>query len=203
MKKLLSVFLAVLMLFGALSISGSAAYVGDQGTAIAKMHTLTGNSGKNVVIEYNLNGGSTMNAERVYDLDKNDFAWIAGLTGTYYSIPETANDLFYGQQISLPSVVPPANLAFVGWFCEGDGQTYVPGAMGKFNVSTDKLENVNYPIVKLTAVYAPAAAEEDTMGKIMGILTKVFGAIIGLLFYAGDTAAGVKIMEQILGGLSL
>ena len=39
------------------------------------------------------------------------------------------------------------------------------------------------------------------MATILGILIKVFGAIIGIVMYQGDTEAGVALMEKVLGGI--
>ena len=39
------------------------------------------------------------------------------------------------------------------------------------------------------------------MQKVMKILFSVFGTIIGLLFYAGDTEAGIALMEKVFGGV--
>ena len=58
-------------------------------------------------------------------------------------------------------------------------------------------------IILLEAQYYNAAADGDTLGNILGILTKVFGAILGILFYGGDTESGVAMMDKIFSGLEL
>lgn len=198
MKKILSVLLAVMMLFGALSISSSAAnYVNNATDAKAIMAEKTaGTDNYHVVICYNVNGGTMKNAVRVYDKDLNNFTPVEAVSGYYFRIPENANDLYIGQTITLPTVTAPDGYQFDGWFCANESYA----ANGSFEITYDKIDS-NTGCIEIKAGYSPSEIEGDTMATVMNILIKVFGAIIGILFYNADTAAGVKLMEQILGGI--
>ena len=78
MKKILSVMLAIMMLFGALSISASAAEL----TYEDYVNTLTGD-GSDVVIVFEFYGGSAKKALPVYTPDGNDkFTLTKDVTGT-------------------------------------------------------------------------------------------------------------------------
>ena len=196
MKKILSVILAVMMLFGSLSVGASAAtdlsisqiFGTQSGPALADKDT-------QVVLSFDFNGGKNQTELIYYDSQS---GWTAAkpgkYTGTYYMIPQSPSEQHAGHQISLPRVTPPSGYSFDGWFCYYDGQTYSPAGNYTIPAMAGK-------IVSFRAAFVPAEVEADTMETIMGILSKVFGAIIGVLMYGGDTAAGVAMMDKILGGV--
>lgn len=190
MKKILSVFLAVLMLFGALSIGASA--------LTAKEYAASDLVNENqVVLVFKFNGGKSYDPQHVYNPATNQFDF-AQVEGDYIMLPYDDSDLVVGTNITLPDVTAGSGDKFIGWHCDADNQTYsvapngyvIPAFAGR-------------KVITFTAWYKPAEPESDTLGMILGILTKVFGAVIGIVLYGGDTEAGVALMNKVLGGLDL
>ena len=209
MKKVLSVFLAVLMLFGALSVSSFA----EETTAPVvtppmAYHDWWGEGGpcskEQAVLAFNLNGGSLKSETQVYNEETSKFEWKAGkdITGTYYMVPQDPNTMKSGMGVVLPEVIAPAGQQFNGWYCEACpcetaqvGQTYAAAAVYKLPL------NCGGTLIQFRASYSPATIEEPTISKVVGILMKVFGTIIGLIAYGGDTKQGIAFMEKVFGGL--
>lgn len=188
MKKALSVFLAILMLFGALSVGASAVDLQD------KWHAAGLVKPDEAALVFNLNGG-TLTGVYVWNEKTNVKEFKETYAeAQYVMVPQWEGQLKEGCEIVLPYVTPPSGATFVGWYCEGDGKTYAPAS---YIVPA----NTAGKVVNFTARYRAAATEVDTMTKVIGILTKVFGAIIGILMYGGDTAAGVALVKKILGGV--
>ena len=113
-----------------------------------------------------------------------------------------------GSAINLP-VVLPANATdiFQGWEIIGYGRSdvalkdYKSGTVIAGGTQFELPSNCAGQILTFNARYTAGVAEEDTLGTILGILIKVFGAIIGILMYQGDTEAGAALMEKVLGGI--
>ncbi len=211
MKKVLSVFLAVLMLFGALSV-GSFAEDGTTTTAPAvspkPYHAWWEKDGgpctaDQVVIAFNLNSGSLKNETRVYNEQTGKFEWQKGkdIIGTYYMVPENRDVMKGGMSVVLPLVTAPDGKQFNGWEVEVCvdasyvGQTYAANAEFKIPVAA------RGTLIQMKASYSAADFEEPTITKVIGILMKVFGTIIGLIAYEGDTKKGIAFMEKVFGGL--
>ena len=210
MKKVLSVFLAVLMLFGALSV-GSFAEDGtttEPAVSPKPYHAWWEKDGgtcdpDQVVIAFNLNGGSLKNEARVYNEETNKFEWKKGkdITGTYYMVPENRDVMKGGMSVVLPLVTAPDGKQFNGWEVEVCvdasyvGQTYAANAEFKIPVAA------RGTLIQMKASYSSADFEEPTITKVIGILMKVFGTIIGLIAYEGDTKKGIAFMEKVFGGL--
>ena len=209
MKKVLSVFLAVLMLFGALSVSSFA----EETTASVvtppmAYHDWWGEGGpctpEQAVLSFNLNGGSLKAETQVYNEETGKFEWKAGkdVTGTYYMVPQDPNTMKGGMGVILPEVTAPSGWQFNGWYCEACpceaaqvGQTYAAAAL--FTLPA----NCGGILIQFRASSSPATIEEPTIKKVVGILMKVFGTIIGLIAYGGDTKQGIAFMEKVFGGL--
>lgn len=193
MKKTLSVLLAVLMIFSALSVGASAAnypndYFGDSQSGRPANYD-------QAVLRFDLNGGTMKQGAYVWN--GTEFVYETGITGEYVMLPTRWGvDMKAGNFVSLPTVVPPANQQFDGWFCYRDHQAY--GSFGNYMIPNDLREG---EIIEFRASFSPTVVEEDTMVKVMGILSKVFGTIIGMLFYGGDAEVGIKFVEDLLGGL--
>lgn len=189
MKKVLSVFMAVLMMFTALTMSSSATsstsdkYFSASGTPA---------SYDQAVLVFDFNGGTSKYELAVYDFTYNSFTYTSGVSGTYYMIPQNSLTMLYGYYVSLPVVTAPSGYQFDGWYCYEDGQTY--GAGGSY-----KIVAVN-SLTNFVAAFSPAEYEEDTMTVITGILSSVIGTIIGLLFY-NDAEAGQSLIEELIGGM--
>lgn len=199
MKKILSVMLAIMMLFGALSISASAADL----TYEDYVNTLTGD-GSDVVIVFEFYGGSAKKALPVYTPDgKETFTLTKDVTGTYYMIPGAGGkDLKAGTVIEMPSVKAPEDKDFTGWTCSVRDFDLTPGSpfiIGKEDIA--KAHTNDYGVIYMTANYETAEPEEDTMATVLGVLTKVFGTILGILFLDGSSEAGIALVEKLLGGL--
>ncbi len=196
MKKVLAVLLSVMMLFSALSVGASAIDTTD--SYLSQVLT------KQVILSFNLNGGSIKGGVRVYEgLDENGkavFTYDNRYTDNmYYMIPETTDKGQYPYDIiTLPSVNPPSGYAFNGWYCYATNETYAanrPFEIPGYAAGT---------VIEFTADYSRSEPEEDTMAGVMDILVKVFGTIIGLLFLQGEADpvdAGMKMMEQLLSNL--
>ncbi|MGN1443093.1 MAG: hypothetical protein ACI4XE_04510 [Acutalibacteraceae bacterium] len=204
MKKALSVFLAVLMMFSVLSVGSIA--VDD--TTSSSMYTSPWHgpegSGKpanynQVVINFKLNGGTLKSAQIVYDLETGERTYTdpKDIVGSWVMVPADSRDMIADGEhfISLPTITAPSDKSFCGWYCSYDGSLY--GSGGPYRIPA----GTGGTIIEFTAQWEPADYEEDPMQKVMGILFKVFGTIIGLLFYSGDTEMGIALMEKVFGGL--
>ena len=192
MKKFLAVLLTVITLFSALGLCATAGTYEDYFDGdIADPDT-------QAILVFELNGGSLKNAARVYNTDTNKFEIEDGknITGRYIMLPYDSLSQAIGQYVQLPYVTPPSGSDFKGWFCFDDGITHAAGS--DFRIPSGKAGNV----IQFYASYIPAEAEEDTLGSILGILIKVFGAIAGILIYNGNTEAGIALFDKILGALN-
>lgn len=194
MKKILSVFLAVMMLFGAMSISASAG-----------------------VDEDGILGGNRVN--NGFDPDNNllivlDFGDCTSFVTIENCVDQMTGDLYVADvgvggkvvvvasknsEFILPLITPPAGYTTNGWYSPTLEDSFVAGKGSSVKLT----EGMQDSVVYFVANTYPSAPEEDTLGNILSILTKVFGAIIGILFYGGSTEAGVALMEKVLGGLDL
>lgn len=205
MKKVLSVFMAMLMLFAALSVGVSA--------SSAKTDWFGGEnpicSRNQVVVALNLNGGTLKNDTLVYNPDTGVLETWAGkdVKGIYYMVPANEDAQLAGTGfVTLPAVTAMDGYQFDGWTCtacnvlDSEGNSYV-GQTFAANSSFKLPAGTGGTVIQFMAAYSPAEIGESTLDKVMGILFKVFGAIIGLLLYQGDTAAGIAAMEKIFGGL--
>lgn len=194
MKKILSVMLAIMMLFTALSLSVSA--------IDAKDHLNADNS--NVVIVFRFYDGKSRDELPVYDAANANFVDTAEVTGVYYLLPgANGNNLTKGSMVQLPYVTAAEGKNFNGWKCSLDGNTYSAGAwftldeemIHKAHASTSK------GIIYMDADYYATEGEGDTLAMVLDVLKKVFGTILGILFLDGSSSAGVELMDKLLGGL--
>lgn len=204
MKKILAVLLAVMMLFGAVSMNAAA--VIDDTSAYSGYYEMTDVYGNSVVdsnsqtiIIFDLNGGTLKNNVWVFDTNTLNFVNVQGssVENPYIMLPRTPESQRVGNAIPLPTVTPPEGYQFDGWWGTGTnaGNTYA--ANGSYTIKAGDIGDV----VVFTAGYSPAEIEADTLDTVLGILIKVFGAIIGIVLYSGNTEAGVAMMEKVLGGL--
>ena len=200
MKKILSVILAVMMIFGSLAVSASAA-------SIDLTHSTNwypgGFAANQTVLIFDFNGGKATG--KYYDVwDGTTFVATDEISGTYIQLPVSATDLVAGTSaVVLPFVTPPSGSAFMGWDVQidysPDGYNTLLAGNSYYRIPASAAGKT----ITFKAWYTSGEQEEDTMATILGILVKVFGAIIGILMYGGDTEAGVAMMNQILGGLDL
>lgn len=208
MKKVLSVFLAVLMLFGALSV-GSFAEDTTGTTPVTPPRAYHGwwekdggrCTAEQVVIAFNLNGGTLKNEAQVYNEETDRFEWKKGkdISGTYYMVPKDQTTMKGGMSVVLPLVNAPDGKQFNGWeveVCEGLSNHPSYAANCEFNIPVA----ASGTLIQMKASYSAADFEEPTITKVIGILKKVFGAIIGLIVY-NDTKQGIAFMERIFGDI--
>ena len=191
MKKLLSVLLATLMLFSVLGVSASASvYDNYYDSGIVSRES-------QVVISFDLNGGSLKTGAYVYDTSINNFVYKDGadITGKYIMLPRTKDTQRVGQFIRLPAMTAPSGYQFDGWYCYFDATKYASNADYKIPAGAAG------EVIEFYASYIPAEVEEDTFASILKILIKVFGAIAGILLYNGDTEEGIALFDKILGAL--
>lgn len=191
MKKVLSVLLATLMLFSALGVSASASVYNnyyDSGLV---------DRNSQVVIAFDLNGGSLKTGAYVYDTSISNFVWKDGadITGKYIMLPKSGDTQRVGQFVRLPAITPPSGYQFDGWYCYFDSNKYASNADYKIPAGAAG------EVIEFHASYIPADVEEDTFATVLGILIKVFGAIAGILLYNGDTEEGIALFDKILGAL--
>ena len=202
MKKALSVFLAVLMMFSVLSI-GSTATGDTTAPGYYNEDWFGPNAPANynqVVLQFNLNGGTLKGSNFVvWNLDTGKPEYVDGtkVESPWVMVPLNSTDMVADgkHSVTLPAITPPDGRSFDCWYCPTDGNGY--GANSPYVIPASKAGQV----IEFTAQWSAANYEEDTITKVMGILFKVFGTIIGLLFYAGDTEAGIAMMEKVFGGL--
>lgn len=191
MKKILSVLLATLMLFSVLGVSASASvYENYYDQGIVDRNT-------QVVLAFDLNGGSLKTGAYVYDTTISKFVYKDGedITGKYIMLPRTPDTQLVGQFVKLPVLNAPDGWQFNGWYCYLDGNSYA--ANSDFKIPAGAAGEV----VEFYAAYSPADVEEDTFATVLGILIKVFGAIAGIILYNGDTEHGIALFDKILGAL--
>ncbi|MBR5438398.1 MAG: hypothetical protein IKV21_05705, partial [Clostridia bacterium] len=180
MKKLLSVLLATLMLFSVMSMSASAAILDENHIDDYKgQYQGTGN----FIICFNV-FGYTASGE-AYDTELGRNVASKELTGKFYVLPQGTYDYTLGSYVFFPTVSLPTEKKLDGWRCNTTfsknnvyGTDYVYIDQDMYNYAMN-----NGGIIEFEIDYSSAKEEEDTMGNILGILSKVFGAIIGLLVY--------------------
>lgn len=188
MKKVLSVFLAALMMFSVMAVGASAwDYEG-----------YPANSDQSILV-YDLNGGTFRDAQNVYNVYTSKFEYRvltdAESKAKYVQAPETESDFRSGSKVSLPAVTAPKGYQFDGWYCLDDHNTYGAGP-STYTVPAGKEGKV----IEFRAAYSPDAPESDTFAKVFEILIKVFGTIYGVLT-GGDTEKGIATMRKLFAGL--
>ncbi len=205
MKKVLAVLLSVVMLFGALSFSSSAAdNIGDKGSLIDTLRATGVINSSQVVLSFDLQSGSIYGSVPVYD-SVNGFVPTEGVTGIYHMIPDNSKTMTgtYGSKLHtagtyviLPSVVPPEGKVFDGWeYRNSEGVVRVYAAASRFEIPEGDYQAFSEKaVLYFTAVYSPAEIEGDIFDTILSVLLGVAGKVLALL--------GINIdLDAILGGL--
>lgn len=186
MKKVLAVVLAVMMMFSCFAVASSAFEVTSE-------YTKGNVTNDQVAILLNFNGGSSRDQLPVYN---NGNFEMQTVSGSFIWLPESSTDLVKGSSVQLPVVTAPSGQSLTGWRCSLDNKLY---AATDYFVIPEDHNSKSY--IQFIAEYTTAEAEGDTMATIMGILIKIFGALLGFLLYNGDTEAGVAFMENALAGI--
>ena len=196
MKKLLSVLLAVLMLFSVMSISASAAYL--NGDTIGGYMDANVDTDDHFVAYFSCGAFETKTRIQLYDTYTKQFTTVeSGQTGTFYLVPTNADHMRIGGVFTLPNLKRTDTQDFDGWRCSAFD--YVIGGGSEVVITQDMLDDDG--IIRFYAKASDAEPAEDTMATIMGILSKIFGAIYGILFLNGDTEQGVLFVQELLSGV--
>lgn len=184
MKKVLAVLLSVMMLFGALSFSSSAA-VTNYKPSDASMELYTTLKQTMVIKEdqvllgFDVQNGTFFGKVNVYE--KGVFEDKEGVTGVYYMVPNNINsantNLIPGRYVLLPNVVAPTGKTFDGWYCYYDGEMYSAGSKYIIPEGADAIG-----VIEFVAFYSPAPVEKDIFDTIISTLLGVFSNFISLLF---------------------
>ena len=203
MKKLLSVLLAALMIFGSLGMSASALSIGGTSGVDYVMPTKaeleTALSQNDFILKFINNDGFTFTADQVLYVSGKGFQTVNDkYKGTFYMLPQNAGDYYFGvDDIRLPRMAGNEEVyQFMGW-TDKNGQQYTFAENVKVTMSMAD----NDGVVTFNPWFVSANTGADTMTMIIGILCKIFGAIYGLLFLGGDTELGVARVQGILGGI--
>ena len=189
--------LAIMMLFGALSVSASAADGPSyQGKVVNSNQT---------IIHFNFNGGSATNPDQLWVYDAlNGFQPGTDISGSYYMLPQSDDELVAGySRIYLPAVKAPSDTQVcAGWQLESQflsdvGMVYGAGGASHWDIPAAAAGK----IVKFTAIFTATEGEGDTLQTILGVLTKVFGTILGLFLFDGSSAKGIELVNGLLSNL--
>lgn len=195
MKKVLAVFLSVMMLFGALSFSSSAENVSDY------FNSTLVDPNKQAIVTFDPAGGTFKSPVWVYDSSKGGFNYVENYSGAIYvMLPRESNNMEPGDYIYLPVMTAPSGYQFDGWFCYNNGTSTGLSATYAANSAYQIPYGSAGTVIRFIAAYSPTEPEADTMETVMNILIKVFGTIVGLLFLEGADA-GIKMMEKLLSGI--
>lgn len=205
MKKVLSVVLAVLMLFSAVAFSSTAANVDSDyaeeyvpyipSIALDYVKSLR-DSGvireDQVVIAFDLmnSGAKFKNAVQTYDKNTGEFTKSTSITGIYYMVPNN-NDLASssfmtpGTSIILPAVTAPNGKTFKGWkYVDENGDSSILAAGSVFNIPQGStVAGVIYLESVLTTGEIEVSFLTSLINKLVGIVSELFG--IDLSFLAG------------------
>ena len=185
MKKVLALVLAVMMLFGSMSLNASAAVTNykPSDASLAKYTTLKQTGVINpdqAILAFDVQNGTFFDKVNVYEGGK--FQSVAGVTGVYYMIPDNINsvntNLIPGRYVILPLVTAPTGKTFDGWYCYYDDELYSAGS--KFIIPGDAEFGVSSfdGVIEFVAFYSPAPIEKDIFATIISTL---IGLVAGLI----------------------
>lgn len=182
MKKLLATLLAVMMIFGAFGVVASAETYVDNG------YNYTVPEDKVLVVMNFVDCSSKAAITNRFNMDTLTYetSTVEGGGYAYFLVTE-------GQTYTLPSVKAPDGYDFTGWYCNTNYQSY--GA----NSPIATTEEDGGRIIQYMVQTEPSEPETDTLDTIMGVLVKVFGAILGL--FLGDMTQGQEIVSNLIGSL--
>ena len=204
MKKVLALLLSVLVVFGTLSISAFALSETDYEDLYNDTDSVYGLTHEQAILSFDLNGGKIKGGVWVYR--NGGFTYVTNYSENVYDmVPDNSKNSDKegqtpGSRVTLPPVNPPSDCAFNGWYCYLTQETYP--ANYEFIIP----ESAAGEVFHFMADYTNTAPEEEGMAAALDILVKVFGTIIGLLFYSNEygpsaTEYGMKIMTDLLSGL--
>lgn len=198
MKKLLSVLLAVLMLFSVMSVSASAVYL-DSGNIQDYINNEDLLSERKFVAYFDCGSFKTKTPIYLYDTETRNHVLIEkDFGGSFYLVPSSLTPMNIGDELELPNLGRTDTLDFDGWAVNNSLMNVRSGG-SKITITEDLVDA--HGIVRFYALGSQAEPETDTMATVINILCKIFGAIYGLLFLNGDTELGILKVQEILGGI--
>ncbi len=198
MKKLLSVLLAALMLFGTLGMSASAA---ESYIPPSQEEVKSALSTNDFIMYFSNSAGFTLYPGTELYVSGKGFVEVKdSYSGSFYMLPRNSGQYYFGCTVTLPELVDTEAFDFKGWWCDSDKNARDPLFAGRDVEITQAMADTD-GVVKFTPYYGQNGPADDTMGKVIDILCKVFGAIFGLLFCNGDTKLGILKVQEILGGI--
>ena len=211
MKKVLSVFLAVLMALSVMAIAATA----EETPYVANPNFYGVDSSKQTVFRFRLNGGNCKSGQYIYNTETGKIENVAAedVPDTFYLVPREEYMYREGAKVTLPDVVAKKGQSFQGWervptnaqigtdpttgqpITDNDNSVY--SVAGTYTVKGIDIGTV----VEFHARYGEAQMEEDTFSKVFEILTKIFGTLIGLIAYQGNIEKGQEFMKTIFASL--
>lgn len=203
MKKILAVLLSVMMIFGTVAFTSSAASSDAIDTnAIMAGYLPNGlvfDVEENVILVFNFKGGK-ITSDYVFETTATGFEMRTGISDSLIMVTTDGKTLIKeGDYVGLPFVnEAPGNQVHVGW------QVVTAAALDYLDTPAParyQIKEGSPSIIIFDAVYRQTEPEEDTMSTIMSVLVKVFGAIIGLIVFTGDMEAGQALVAEMLGGI--
>ncbi len=187
MKKVLSIILAVMMIFSCVAMSASA--LGEVSATFQNGKILA----DQVAICLDFNGGSARDTLYVYN--NGLFVETDGVSGVYYCLPKNETELVKNTGFVFPVVTAKEGQQFTGWRHTVTNKLYA--ATDVYVIPEAEAGST----VQFIAEYTTAAAEGDTLATIMSVLVKVFGSIIGFILFNGDAAAGQAYVQNLIGDI--
>ncbi len=189
MKKVLALVLAVMMLFGSMSINASAAVTDYKPSeaSIAKYTSLKKAGvikSDQAILAFDAQNGTFYGELNVYDSkEETGFRTETGVTGVYYMIPDNLGsfntNLVPGRYVILPQVIAPTGKVFDGWYSYYDDAIFSAGSKyiipGDSNVGA---EDTFKGVLEFVAFYSPAPVEKDIFATI---ITTLVGLVAGLI----------------------
>ncbi len=170
-------------------------------------------SAKDMTFVFYIDRGTYFEAQSVFDTASSSFVKKSPEEmkdiDPFVKFPTTAGFQEPGATVMLPFVTAPKGWNFTGWYCVEDATPYAAGygfvIPSAYKNQKDAQGNplpTDGGVYTFKAMYNPAEAEEDTFAKVFEILSKIFGTIIGLIAYQGDTAAGIAFVRKVFGGIA-
>ncbi len=211
MKKILSVFLAVLMLFSVLSVSSSAAqyvaatkqdaldYITDT-YGSASLYDKDNNDDGLILVCYSVGDGEYITEVDALDMATNRVIETLTPGARYFQVPPSLTENYIGYtnyQLPIAKASDTETWQFNGWYCTGNKQSYVGGDVIELTPEMVSEGNCIY----FTADYVRVPASSDVLETIINVLIKVFGSIVGFLFFDGVPEAGQDFLSEMISGL--
>ena len=150
-----------------------------------------------VILCFDLNGGTIQVPCRVYDDENQQFVIVDGeeVPDPYIMLPPDQTVQLVGQFVTLPYINPPQGYEFDGWFCYQDGLTYARGSAYKIPNGTAGTIIEFYASFKKDPNYIDPK-DKHTEGKYTYTLTDDKATIIDV----DDSISGDIVIPSTLGG---